>query len=163
MKGKSLLLGAGILVVGAVAVAGFSGKTSNCGGNSAALGNVRLIAISAILNMEDAPDHSFSFSEANPEQREELATYSRTHWLRDARFLVSTKPMSERDTKEHHLIAVCDTPYRNVPQKWIGSAPPTHAAGYSDGSCGLISTDEFALLDFAKFRPLDEMYPPDFR
>jgi hypothetical protein len=163
MSGKSLLLTGGVLAVVAVAVAGFSGKTSNCGGNSAALSNVREIALVAYMGIEDAPDHSFCYAATNAEWRDELARTSRARWLPKARFLVSTNLVTEREIKEHRLIAVCDTPYRNVPQKWIGSAPPSHAAGYSDGSCGLISTDEFSALDLSVFKPLDELYPLDSR
>jgi hypothetical protein len=36
---------------------------------------------------------------------------------------------------------------------------PTHAAVYSDGSMALISTSDFAALDFSRFRDLKELYP----
>lgn len=163
MSWKPLLLTGGVLAVAVVAAGGFFGKTSNCGGNSAALSNVREIALIACLGIQDSTEKTFCYTTANTKERNELARTSRTHWLPRARFLVSTNLVSERETKEHRLIAVCDTPFRNVPQKWIGRAPPAHAAGYSDGSCGLISTEEFSALDLSTFKPLDELYPPGSR
>jgi hypothetical protein len=160
MKWKTLLLSGGALVVTWLIGIAAVGKTSNCGGNSAALGQVYYIAILARLGAMESEDHSFRFTEVSSEEREELARNSHNHWVKTARFLVSTDPVFEEETQGRRIIVVCDTPYRNVPQRWIGSAPPTHAVAYSDGSCGLISTAEFAALDLSKFRPLDELYPP---
>ena len=159
MSRKLLLLIVGILAVGAAVFPTLS-YTTNCGGNSAALAQVRSIALLALAGTYDAPDHSFRFTAADAGQREQLALYARTHWLRSARFLVSTAPVSEHEAPPRRIIAVCDTPYRNVPRRWIGSAPPTHAAGFSDGSHGLISPAEFAALDRSTFVALDELYPP---
>lgn len=68
-------------------------------------------------------------------------------------------PVKEKDHSAHRVIVVCDKPYRNVPEQWIGSAPPTHAAAFCDGSYGLISPTEFAALDRSTFTFLDELYP----
>ena len=160
MNRKLLLLLAGLLAIGAVVLPTI-GYTTNCGGNSAALAQVQGIALIAHVGTFDTPDHSFRFTAANAEQREQLTYYSRTHWLRSARFLVSTGPVSEHEAQPRRIIAVCDTPYRNVPRRWIGSAPPTHAAAFAEGSHGLISTAEFAALDRSTFTPLDELYPPN--
>ncbi len=135
-------------------------RTSNCGGNSAALSRAHMIAIIAQLGASDAPDHLFRITAANAEQREELNHLARSHWLPGARFLVSTAPITARGAQPRRIIVVCDTPYRNVPQRWIGSAPPTHAAAFSDGSCRLISLKEFTALDRSTFVPLDECFPP---
>jgi hypothetical protein len=147
--GILLALGAGV----------FSHYSTNCGGNSAALVQVTEIAIVARLGTFDTPDHSFRFSTANAEQREQLSYLSRTHWLHGARFLVSTAPVSKHEAEPRRIIVVCDTPYRNVPRQWIGSAPPTHAVSFADGSKGLISVAEFAALDHSALVPLDELYP----
>ena len=157
---KLLFLLAGLLVFGAVLGPGLSYSITNCGGNSAALAQVQSIALIARAGTFDTPDHSFRFTAVDADQREQLTHYSRTHWLRNARFLVSIDPVLEHEAQPRRIIVVCDTPYRNVPRRWIGSAPPTHAAGFSDGSHGLISTAEFAALDRSKFTPLDKMYPP---
>jgi len=137
-------------------------QTSNCGGNSAALSQVKQIALIARLTAADAPDHSFRFGAAGPDEREQLTGFSRSHWLHGARFLVSAMPMEGKGNHSRRVIVVCNTSYCNVPWQWIGSAPPTHAVAYSDGSYGLISTAEFAALDLSTFTPLDELYPPKF-
>ncbi|HZJ15896.1 MAG TPA: hypothetical protein VFD27_12660 [Chthoniobacteraceae bacterium] len=134
--------------------------STNCGGNTAALGQVTCIALVARMGTFDTPDHSFRFSAADAKQREQLSYLSRP-LFHSARFLVSTAPVFEQETQPRRIIVVCDTPYRNVPEQWIGSAPPTHAAGFADGSKGLISTAEFAALDRSTFVPLDELYPPN--
>jgi hypothetical protein len=160
MSRKTLLLVGILLAVGAAVFPTLSYST-NCGGNSAALGQVCSITLVARTATFDAPDHSFRFTSVDSKQREHLSLLSRTHWLRGARFLVSTTPVSEHETQPRRVIAVCDTPYRNVPRRWIASAPPTHAAGFADGSHGLVSTAEFAALDRSTFTPLDELYPQE--
>lgn len=135
-------------------------QTSNCGGNSAALAQVVQIALIARFAASDAPDHSFRFNAAGPDEREQLAGFSRSPWLHGARFLVSAMPVEEEENQSRRVIVVCNKSYRNVPRQWIGYAPPTHAVGYSDGSYGLISPAEFAALDLSKFTPLDEVYQP---
>lgn len=132
---------------------------SNCGGNSAALVQVSQVATLAKLSISEEPDHAFRFASVNAEQEEHLSILSRSHWLEGARFLVTTAPLTERDIQLRRMIVVCDTPYCNVPQRLIGSAPPTHAAGFADGSAELISTEEFAALDLSTFVALDELHP----
>ena len=159
MSKTGLFLLGMVVAVGATTLPIFT-TTSNCGGNSAALSDVHRIALAAVVYASDPPDHSFCFTTANSRQRGELAYYGHTNWCRGARFLVSTAPLYEHEKQQRRIIAVCDTPYRNVPRQWIGSAPPTHAAGYSDGSYGLIFTEEFAALDRTRFIPIDELYAP---
>ncbi len=137
-----------------------TGVATNCGGNSAALAQVSQIAVIARVGSMDAPDHLFYFSKANSRELDQLSELGQTFWLHGAHFLVSTSPVSENEPQPRRVIVVCDTAYRNVPQRRFGSAPPTHAAGFADGSCGLISTTEFAKLDPASLVPLDKVYPP---
>jgi hypothetical protein len=145
------------LVAVAIVLPVRNGMKTNCGGNSAALANVQAIAIAAVVGAADAPDHRFHFSAVTGNGREEFARRALNHWLPKAHFLVSRTPVSEGEPKR--IIVVCDTPYRNVPQRWFGSARPTHAAGYSDGTYGLISTNEFAAINRPAFVALDELYP----
>jgi hypothetical protein len=134
--------------------------SSNCGGNSAALAAVQDYAMFARMAAEDSADHSFHITSATPEQLTHLTNYTLRGWLPNVRFLVSTQPVPEPQTKEgHRVIIVCDTPFNNVPRRLIGSAPFTHAAGFSDGSTGLISQGEFAKLDRTSFKFLDEIHP----
>ena len=48
-------------------------------------------------------------------------------------------------------MAVCDTPFDNVPQRLFGKAAPTHAVVYSDGSTALMRTEDFGRLDLKGF------------
>jgi hypothetical protein len=158
---KTLLWLSLFLAIGAVAVSALVplGYTTNCGGNSAALARVREYALLVRMTVADSPEHSFRVGEVTPEQRKQLAELAHYHWISDARFLVSTAALSDQGSQPKRIIVVCDTPYCNVPRHWIGSAPPAHAAGYSDGSASLISPAEFAALDRSSFNFLDELYP----
>jgi hypothetical protein len=147
----------GLVVFGAAAMSPWRGMKTNCGGNSAALASVHRIAIAATVRASDPPDHRFHFAAVSGSNRDEFADYAYNHWLPGAHFLVCRTPVIEGEPKR--IIVVCDTPYGNVPRRWIGSAPPAHAAAYSDGSYGLISAQEFAAVDRSAFVPLDELYP----
>jgi hypothetical protein len=116
MNRKILLLVGVLLAVGAAVFPTLT-HTTNCGGNSAALAQVHRIALLARVTTFDAPDHSFRFTFADSQQREQLSQLSRTHWLRSARFLVSTTPVSQDETQPRRVIAVCDTPFSNVPRQ----------------------------------------------
>lgn len=49
------------------------------------------------------------------------------------------------------VVAVCDKPFDNVPRRFFGKAPLTHAIAFADGTTGLISSEEFSKLDLAGF------------
>ena len=155
-----LLLGL-FLAIGAVVISAVVPLSSgtNCGGNSAALARVHQYAVLARMGAMDSPDHIFRVGTVAPEQRKQLAEFAHYFWIPRARFLLSTAPLSEQEPQSRRVIVVCDTPYSNVPRRWIGSAPPAHAAGFSDGSLALISPAEFAALDRSSFKFLDELYP----
>jgi hypothetical protein len=162
---KSLLVAGLLLAIGAAVVSTVIPITyaSNCGGNSAALFVVSQYATIARMAAEESADRTFRVAAVTTEQREQLAHIARYHWIPNARFLVSTTPLSDQQSQPRRIIAVCDTPYCNVPQHkfgwWTIPAPATHAAAFSDGSTALISTAEFAALDRLSFRFLDELYP----
>lgn len=123
-----LILLVGLLAVGVTVSFTCFGLPSNCGGNSAALTDVKSIACIALLAASDAPDHSFLFAAPTPSERDQLTRLSHNHWIRNACILVTTSPVLERGTAPRRLVAVCDTAFRNVPQRRFGLAPPTHAA-----------------------------------
>jgi hypothetical protein len=129
---------------------------SNCGGNSAALSNARMYF--AIVNMAATrrPDHQFAITSATPEEREELAEVAKEFWTRGAHYLVSIMPYHEGELGPPRLIIVCDTPYTNIPYR-LAPSPPTHAAGYSDGSVALLSAAEYAAIDHSMLVPLDQL------
>jgi len=153
---NTLVIVGGLLATGAAVFVSFA-CTTDCGGNSAALTAVSTYVMLARSEAMEGPDHGFRITSATPEQRAEVAHLPGAPWLRRAHFLVSTAPITA-ESSERHIIIVCDTPYRNVPRRWIGSAPAMHAAGFSDGSTALISLAEFASLDRSRFITLDELY-----
>ncbi|HWN93847.1 MAG TPA: hypothetical protein VNT99_02330 [Methylomirabilota bacterium] len=155
-----LILGVGIaLVAVAVATLPLLARSSNCGGNSAALNQVRHYAILAELCALNNSNGAFRVADVPDEERNQLRQSSRNHWIPGARFLVSTNTVTTSDFKARHILIVCDKPYRNVPRRWIGTAPPAHAVAYSDGSAALMSPAEFASMDRRSFVFLDELYP----
>ena len=133
--------------------------TSNCGGNSAALSQVHGIACFARAHAFYRPDSTFRFTHLSTDERSELANYSVQRWIKRARFLVTTMPI-HRSESSRTIVAVCDTPFTNVPQQLIGRAPATHAVGYSDGSTGLITEAEFRKLDPTKFTDVASLVRP---
>jgi hypothetical protein len=157
-----------ILLAAAMAIAGLGtiavpflarARTSNCGGNSAALSNVRRYhSIVRQAALENA-DHTFRVTSLAAGQQDELAKVARYHWIPHARFYVSTTPFSEKQTASNQVIIVCATAYNNVPRRWIGSAPYTHAAALADGTTKLISPAELSALDRSSFVFLDELCP----
>lgn len=151
----SLLLAIGVAVVSALVPLSYG---TNCGGNTAALARAREYALLARMGAMDNPEHTFRIVAVTAEQRKQLAELAHCHWIPEARFLVSTEPLVDRDSQPRQVIVVCDTPYRNVPRRWIGSAPAAHAAAFSDGTASLISPAEFAALDRSSFKFLDELY-----
>jgi hypothetical protein len=161
MSRKLLLLavGVGAVLVCAATLLPVFNRATNCGGNSAALFRVQEYALMVRVGAMDSSNHIFQVNKVMPEQRQRLAELAHYYWIPGARFLVSTAPWSEQEPGPRRIIIVCDTPYRNVPQRWIGSSPPAHAVGYSDGSTGLISPAEFAALDRSLFAFLDELFP----
>jgi hypothetical protein len=133
--------------------------TSNCGGNSAALSVVQNLAITAKASTYDGPNHTFCFPDATPIQRQALVECAGHLPKRGPHYLVATGLIMEDDPQPRRVIAVCDKAYTNVPKSFFGS-PHTHAAGYADGSSGLISPTEFNALDRTKFVAIDTLLLP---
>ena len=157
MSRKTLLLLGAFLAIGAAVIPSLT-YTTNCGGNSAALAAVSTYVTLARVEAMDSPEHSFRVTAATPQQREQLVRLPGASWLRRAHLLVSTTPVPA-ESPERRVIIVCDSPYTNVPRRWFGSVPPSHATGFSDGSTRLISSAEFAALDRSTFVALNELYP----
>jgi hypothetical protein len=164
LRPKHLLIvtGAGVLAIAAALIDGALQPT-NCGGNSAALANVRqymlFVQQAALAN----PEHHFCVTSATPEQREQLADLASDIWVGGARYLVSTSPYGVPLHGPRTVLMVCDTPFRNVPRSTLMPPPPTHAASFSDGTTGLISVTEFNSLDRSTLKPLDELVAPPKR
>ncbi|CAN5870853.1 hypothetical protein BH11VER1_BH11VER1_35910 [soil metagenome] len=143
-------------------------RPTNCGGNSSALYRVnRLIRFAHSASM-GRPDGAFNFSKLSKTESRDLAQLADSGWNRSAKFYVASGDISFSATTRR-IIAVCNTPYRNVPERrlgmWLWPAPPTHAVAFSDGTTELISPTEYAsinqsdLLDLASIvtqRPTTE-------
>jgi len=140
---------------------------SNCGGNSAALSYCQRYVYAVLAVAADNPGSPFVITNISPEVREyfEKNIAHRNHWIPQAHFLVSALPLIgadlpvPMDRKNRRILIVCDRPYTKLSQHLIWHASPTHAVGYSDGTRGLISANEFAALDFSTFQRLDRLFP----
>jgi hypothetical protein len=130
-------------------------QPSNCGGNSEALNDVKLYALTLQWAAEARSDHQFDIASATLGQLKELRDLA--SGPAGARYLVSPQPYRHPPTGQKRIVIVCDRTFTNVPRRLVGRAPPTHAVAYSDGSCGLISVADFEALDRSGFMPLDEL------
>lgn len=125
---------------------------TNCGGNSSALHRVHSLKNFAVSANFERGDGSFSFSELSESELDQLAALVGSSWNREAKFYVASGKISFSETTRR-IVAVCDTPYRNVPEHRVGMwrwpASPTHAVAFSDGTTGLISPKEYAGINQA--------------
>jgi hypothetical protein len=131
---------------------GLIGRTSNCGGNSAAASNCRMIALDVRVEASDSDD-VFNLEHISQNSRNDLAHLSSNMWTSGAKYLLRSGPIHIGEGT-HELIVVCDTPYDNVPQPTIWNLHHRtlrHAAGYSDGSIGWLTPAEFAGLNKSNF------------
>jgi hypothetical protein len=155
-----LILAAVAVAVGMFNLPVFTDST-NCGGNSAALAAVGDYLGVALVGANDSSDGRFDVKAATAKQRRQISRLSGASWLRRAHFLVSTALFTPHSGELRRVLIVCDTPYTNVPQRRFFKSPPTHAAGFSDGTTGLISPKEFAALDRSTFVAIDVLFPKE--
>jgi hypothetical protein len=158
MSGKFLLILAAMVVAAFVAALSILSRPSNCGGNSAALAQVKHIALIAYVAAFESPSQTFRFTAPDAEQRIQLSKASLNYWIPDAHFLVSTNTVFGPETLPDQIVVVCDKPYGNVPRRLFGSAPLSYAVGFADGRSSLMSQEQFAALDLSKFVRLDRIY-----
>src|SRR3954462_15827193 len=89
---------------------------SNCGGNSSALNVCRGIGLGFKVVALDRNESSFSAPELTDAERSNFTGLGRSSWLGDAKFLVTTNRVKVEPRAHRQIIAVCDTPYDNVPR-----------------------------------------------
>ncbi|MEK6705223.1 MAG: hypothetical protein AABZ06_05495 [Bdellovibrionota bacterium] len=132
-------------------------RVSNCGGNSAALSACNSYA--QILAHWEATHNGkrFSLSKVDPEFKRYLSDLPGADWVRSARLLAKTEDVTIDVFGPKRVIIVCDTAYDNVPQRYIGKAPMTHAVGYSNGQAGFITPEEYLKLDLSSFIDLQPL------
>jgi hypothetical protein len=156
--GGPLAVAIAVIVLAAFALEPLLVRQSNCGGNSRVLSHCKQIAFAASLGISESPDHGFRFTDPGLDNLDwvfRTAAESTAYYR--ARYLMTTNRLDATHLDHPVIVVVCDTPFRNVPERWIGKAPPTHAVGYSDGSTRLISTSDFARMDRSTFQPLETL------
>ncbi len=124
-------------------------KTTNCGGNSAALAQCYLIACRVYL---EAQENRLGPDVWSQEALREMSRLSLQHWTRTANYLVRTNIPA--NAPEETIVIVCDQPFGNVPKPAPANfyrTNPAHAVGYLSGTNGLISPAEFHRLDLSSF------------
>ncbi len=126
-------------------------RTSNCGGNTAALAICNNCVLSLYLASGDETK-PFNINSLSAEKKAEIVKSIEDHWNLGANFFVRTN-VPLRDIRRQILV-VCDQPFNNVPQPtlWNGfKQTPKHAVGYSDGNTGLITPTQFKELNLSEF------------
>jgi hypothetical protein len=146
-----LLAASALALVCALALPPLLARPANCGGNSAALAACRNIALSFRMISLDGTDKPMSISNLSGEERESFRVVIGMSSLPGSKLLVVAGPLVLSEERPREIVAVCDTPFDNVPRRIFGRAPLTHAVAYSDGSTGLISVQEFRRLDLSGF------------
>jgi len=150
-KQKKLLIALGAVVgvvACGVALPSLLDGSSNCGGNSAALAACKSVAICLSLTASERENKSVSVTNLTGIEREPFTQVAGLSWLHGAKVLVTAATVTN---ERRQLVAACDKPFDNVPRRLFGKAPLTHAVAYSDGTTGLISTEEFQKLDLTNF------------
>ncbi len=93
--------------------------------------------------------NSLNLATLTEAERKEFEWIAGLSWLGDAKVLVN--PRVDFDTTNDVVLAVCNRAFRNVPQKLIGQAPPTHAALIRNRGVVLLPVDEFNGLNLDGF------------
>lgn len=145
-----VILAGSVLMLGALAQP-FMARSSNCGGNSAALNACRSVHLSfRVIASEHEVDFA-SIADLTPTDREQFNCVSGLSWIGDAKIMVNSRPLHFDSLNSNVVLAVCDTPFRNVPQRRWFKTPPRHAVVYADGRTDLITVDRFKRMDLSGF------------
>lgn|GEM_PF-950299 len=146
----SIVVSTAIVLVAAALVLPSLNRT-NCGGNSAALAACRAYILFLQTWSADHPGEAFRLDRADAETLHDLSHLPGTEDLRAARLLAARGDVRINPAAAKRIILVCDHAFDNVPRRWWGRAPMTHAAAYSTGEVGLMTSQEFARLNITNF------------
>ena len=135
------------LACGAVLLPSLASR-SNCGGNSAALAACKSVAVSLNLVASERGNKAVSITNLAGVERDYFKQIAGLSWLHEAKVMVSPAMVT---IEGRQIVAVCDKPFDNVPRRFFGKAPLTHAVAYADGTTKLISSKEFSMLNLAGF------------
>ena len=139
------------VALGAAMVLPLFARSTNCGGNSAALSACRSVVLGLQSVALNRGDKAFRIMDLTQTERENFRSPTGMSWLPGAKLLVSPEPISLTQSQPRRIIAVCDSAYDNVPQHRFWRSPMSHAVAYSDGSVGLMPVGDFQRLDFSRF------------
>jgi hypothetical protein len=166
MSRKIVLLFGGFLAV-AGAVVGFltwsanrgrNSETFYCGANGDAWYCCAGFAGWLQLRFARHPSQEVLIAEAPEDERACLLAHARRGWG-GARFLVLDRPFRQGTASARQVVYVCDRAYGTASAPTLFPAPPKHAAVFSDCTVGLLSTSEFAALDWSLYRDLADFFP----
>ena len=132
-------------------------RTSNCGGNSAALSRCGSYSLTVAWKMEESSG-DFKTGDLTDEERKEVLRLADNHWNPGSHLLLKRIVREKGDPKQ--IVVVCDKAYNNVPQPTVWnlySKNPAHAVGYADRTTGLITPKQFRELDFKEFMDAHEL------
>jgi hypothetical protein len=139
------------VALGTVLVLPLFARSTNCGGNSAALSACRSVILGFQIVGLDRGDKAFRIEDLTQIERENFRNPTGMSWLPGAKLLVSQLPIRITLSEPKKILAVCDSAYDNVPQSRFWKSPMSHAVAYSDGSVGLIPVSVFRHSDFSRF------------
>jgi len=126
-------------------------RISNCGGNGARLSACTSVAAAFKMVALDRGGKSVSVTNLDEREQDHFRLFTDVSWLHGLSIRVRPWPVQIGAGSSKEIIAVCDTPFDNIPRRLIGRSPMRHAVAYSDGSVGLISVQEFQRSDFSRF------------
>lgn len=144
---------AAILIVGAVVLLFPIGRTSNCGGNSAALSATRQIAMSCHVSLHESNENEIL-------KIEDWLAASENRAVLDFGWGVRSFWLKNRIKKDDEFpIAVCGQMFSNVPQPTLWNLfrkNPGFAASYIDGTTKILTIEEFNDFDFTEYTYINE-------
>jgi hypothetical protein len=140
-----------VLAVAAALLLPLIARPTNCGGNNAALAACRFVVSAFEIVGMHRDDKPVTTTDLNEKERDNFRHPVGINWLGGAAVLVTGQAVVISETRPKTIIAVCTAADHNVPRRWIGKSPMTHAVAYSDGSVGLISVPDFQGLDLSRF------------
>lgn len=129
------------------------GGPSSCEGNTAALAACKTVVTRLDMVSQDWTNAPVSVADIDSWENQHIkfGSLPGLEFLPHAKILVRSTPISFSGAGSHEIVAVCDTPFDNVPRRVFGKAPMTHAVSYSDWTSTLIPVEEFERLDLSGF------------
>jgi hypothetical protein len=132
-------------------------RRTNCGGNSAAMAACSDVGAALAWITSERGTNTLHLATLSEAERKEFKSIAGLSWLGNATVLIN--PRVDFDSTNDVVLAICNRAYRNVPQKLIGQAPPTHAALIHNRGVVLLPVEEFNRLNLDGFVNVRELSP----